>query len=89
MQPTEEQWTAIKNKYKVGDTVEGTVMAKSPFGDWIDIGEGCLCLLEIICIKGLAPEIYRSGDYNPIGSIVTAAIVSFQDDDRQIRLSTV
>ncbi|MCU0354306.1 MAG: hypothetical protein MUD08_11300 [Cytophagales bacterium] len=87
MNPSDEEWETIKQRFKIGDEVIGKVVAKSPFGDWLDIGVGCACLLEIFCIKGLTPEIYRSGDYNPIGSVVTATIVSFENNGKQIRLT--
>ena len=87
MEVTDERWILIKDQFEIGDAVTGVVVHKSPFGDWIDIGAGCSCLLEIIVMKDLTPEIYRSGEYNPVGSTVKATIVGFRDENKQIYLS--
>jgi ribosomal protein S1 len=87
MELEDEKWNAVKRKLKVGDEVEGVVVAKPPFGDFLDIGAGFPALLEIIDIDGLTPEKYRAGEYTPMGSRVKATIVGFADFNKQIRVS--
>jgi hypothetical protein len=82
-----DEWARRKACLVVGDEVTGTVIARVPFGVWIDIGVQFPALLEIIQIDGLTPEEYRSGQWCPIGSRVSASIVGFADKLPQIRLS--
>ena len=87
MTKEEDNWNELKGKFKVGDEVEGIVVHKAPFGDFINIGVEFLALLEIIVMKDLTPEKYSERLYNPIGSKVKAYIVSFEDSNKQIRLA--
>ncbi|WP_210462179.1 hypothetical protein [Rufibacter roseolus] len=87
MTKAEDSWNEVKKKFKIGDEVEGIVVHKAPFGDFIDLGVEFLALLEVIVVKDLTPEKYRKGLYNPIGSKIQAYIVSFEDSNQQIRLA--
>ena len=80
------EWESLKHQLTVGQSVTGTVVAKSPFGAWIDINVGFPALLEILVMEGLTPERYRADDWCPLGSQVTAFIAEFRDGFRQIRL---
>jgi ribosomal protein S1 len=80
-------WEQVKAKYQVGEYIEGVVVSKKPFGDFISIGLEFNILLEIIHIKDLTPEIYRTGNYNPLGTKVGGWILGFADDNQQIRIS--
>jgi hypothetical protein len=73
----------------VGQTVTGTVVAKSPFGAWIDLGVGFPALLEILVMEGLTPERYRADDWCPLGSEVTSFVGGFRDDGHQVGLRQV
>jgi hypothetical protein len=79
-------WEALKQRLTYGQPVTGTVVAKSPFGAWVDLGVGFPALLEIIGIAGLTPEKYRASDWCPVGSEVSAFIGSFRDRSRQVGL---
>ena len=79
-------WESLKHQFDVDQCVTGTVVGKSPFGAWIDLGVGFPALLEIVVMEGLTPERYRADDWCPLGSVVTAFIAEFRDRDRQIRL---
>ncbi len=79
-------WAAIKKRLVVGQQVSGVVIARAPFGAWVDIGVGFPGLLEIICIKDLTPERYRIGDWCAVGSEVMAFVGGFRDDNCQIGL---
>ena len=82
-------WEHAKQHLAVGMPVTGVVVARYPFGTFVDIGVGFPVLLEIIEIEGLTPERYRAGDRCPEGSRVTARVMGFRDRDRQIHASQV
>lgn len=85
----DREWAALKEGLRLGDSVTGTVLAKAPFGAWIDIGVGFPALLELPQIAGLTPAKYRADEWCAIGSEVNASVVAFQDDNKQVYLSQV
>src|SRR5271154_2325977 len=85
----ERDWEALTQRIRVGQSVSGTVIAKAPFGAWIDLDFGFPALLEIIGIDGLTPEKYRADEWCPIGSEVSAFIAYVNDGAHQVRLSQV
>jgi hypothetical protein len=80
-------WEQVKARLAVGDEVSGEVIARAPFGAWLDIGVGFPALLEIVEIDGLTPEASRAGDWCPVGSRISAWVTRFRDDNRQVYLS--
>lgn len=76
-------WATAKSHLPLGTTVSGVVIARYPFGAFVDIGVGFPALLEIILMD--APVAERGQSY-PVGSSVTAFIGGFRDDARQIGL---
>ncbi len=82
----EQDWTALKERLSVGETVNGTVIAKAPFGAFVDIGVGFPALLEIVVMAGLTPEKYRADEWCPLGSAVTAFVGGFRDYSHQVGL---
>jgi ribosomal protein S1 len=83
---TEQKWAALQQRIAIGQLVTGVVVAKAPFGAWVDLGVGFPGLLEIICIAGLTRESYRANDWCPIGSEITAYVGGFRDRDHQVYL---
>ncbi len=79
-------WEEIKLKYPIGTEIQGKVIRKAPFGDFIEIerGQDFTVLLRIIEMKDLTPEIYKTGDYNLIGSTIKATVAGFYDRNQQI-----
>jgi ribosomal protein S1 len=82
-------WDEAKKRLSVGRLVTGVVVARYPFGAFVDIGVGFPVLLEIIEIEGLTPEKYRAGAWCPEGGQVTARVMGFRDCGRQIHVSQV
>ncbi len=80
-------WERVKVRLSVGAEVTGEVVARAPFGAWLDIGIGFPALLEIIELTDLTHEAYRIGDWCPLGSQVCAWVTGFKDDQRQVYLS--
>src|ERR1700722_5745066 len=72
-------WPTTKASLSVGQDVSGPVIARAPFGVWIDIGVGHPAVL-------LVPEMRRSphqritfDDYPLIGGTIAATIVALGD----------
>lgn len=82
----EEKWQALKQRLSIGDELEGKVVVKRPFGDFIDVGEGFPALLEIIVMQVPLKHQDNPSEYYPLGSTVQAQIVAFDDANRQIRV---
>src|SRR5436305_7835800 len=80
------EWEAAKARLPMGSRVSGVVIARYPFGVFVDIGVGFPALLQIVCMEGLTPERYQADDWCPVGSSVSAFIGGFSDDSRQIGL---
>lgn len=83
----QENWEALKQQLAIGRTVCGVVIAKAPFGAWLDIGAGFPALLEIPDVEELTPERYRADEWCPIGATITAVVVAFNDRNRQVGVS--
>jgi DNA-directed RNA polymerase subunit E'/Rpb7 len=66
--------------------VSGEVFHRSPFGVWLDVRLGFPALLEIIFMDGLTPQRYKSDDYCPLGTKVSATVMGFNEPSRQICL---
>ena len=83
---TDRDWRVVTQQLSVGQTVTGLVIAKSPFGAWVDIGVEFPALLEIICMEGMTAEVYHSDAWCPIGSELTAFVGGFGDANHQVHL---
>ncbi len=76
-------WEAAKARMPMGSRASGVVIARYPFGAFVDLGVGFPALLEIIFMDGLTPERYQADNWCPVGSSVTAFIGGHYDDGRQ------
>jgi ribosomal protein S1 len=83
----QSDWDNAKLAVPVGTVVIGCVVARFRFGVFCDIGVGFPALLEIVRIRDLTPEAYRTTEWCPIGSELSATVTGFADDGRQIGLS--
>ena len=83
----EEEWRLLQSRLAVGALVSGVVVARYPFGVFLDIGVGFPALLEIISIKGMTPETYRADKWCPLGSEQVVYVFAVPDGGcRQIAL---
>ena len=82
-------WEKAKQTYEFGQEIEGTVIKKYPFGDFLEVvsEQEFTVLIQIVDIKDLTPEVYRSGNYTPIGTKIKGKIVDFRDYNTQIVIS--
>lgn len=83
---TQGEWEALKNQLAIDQSVTGIVIAKAPFGAWVDIGCGFPALLELPYIAGLTPARDRANDWCPIGGQITAFVSGFNGRNHQIGL---
>jgi hypothetical protein len=83
----QQEWNAVKKRLAIGQPVSGIVVAKAPFGAWLDIGVGFPALLLIPDVAGLTPQSYRANEWCPVGSAITAEIAIFNDAKFEVRVS--
>jgi gamma-glutamylcyclotransferase (GGCT)/AIG2-like uncharacterized protein YtfP len=79
-------WNKLKQELCVGAEVRGEVVAKAPFGAWIDLDLGFPGLLLIPYVEALTPECYQADQWLPVGTDISAAISAFNDSRQQIGL---
>jgi ribosomal protein S1 len=80
------EWAACMSKLGAGDTVSGRVIARRPFGVFVDIGAGFPALLEVIQFHDARQRRYELEDYPAVGDSITARVVAFNDQNRQVGL---
>lgn len=83
----EPEWELVRQQLAVGQTVEGTVVAKAPFGAWLDIGVGFPALLLIPDVEGLTAESYREDNWCGVGTAISVNVVSLNDPAFVVRVS--
>src|SRR5690242_19982430 len=84
----EADWGRVKAGLRPGSRISGTVVARSNFGIFLDLGVGFPALLEVIQFD--PPPRRRPvniEDYPALGSTVTARVVAGNDRNRQIGLT--
>ncbi|MSU79413.1 MAG: hypothetical protein EXS16_15150 [Gemmataceae bacterium] len=79
-------WERLKQTFPVGQLNVGTVIAKAPFGAWLDIGVGFPALLLIPDIDGLTPGQYESDNWGPIGSTIEVVVGIYNDKSLTVRV---
>jgi ribosomal protein S1 len=80
------RWSTIKGALAVGQEVRGEVIARAPFGVWVDIGAGHPALLLVPEMAGACERPLRFEDYPQLGEVIEARIVSL-GDRAEIRLT--
>jgi hypothetical protein len=68
------RWPAIRAKLAVGQIVHGEVIARAPFGVWVDIAVGHPALLLVPEMAHAREKRIAFEDYPPVGAIVEARI---------------
>jgi predicted RNA-binding protein with RPS1 domain len=72
-------WPSIRQHVSIGQMVSGEVIARAPFGIWIDIGIGHPALLLVPEMKGARERSISFDEYPSIGTTVEARIVALSD----------
>jgi len=81
------EWAATRTGLGVGESVRGRVIARRPFGVFVDIGVGFPALLEVMQFEGARQRRYDLDDYPAVGDTITARVVALTDHNRQVRLT--
>ena len=80
-----EPWNEIDKKYKVGDTVEGTIIRLTDFGAFLNIEEGIDALIHKAEISHRDIKHPRESVY--VGQKIKSIILSIESQKHQINLS--
>jgi predicted RNA-binding protein with RPS1 domain len=73
------RWPAIRSRLFIGQVVRGEVIARAPFGVWVDIAAGHPALLLVPEMAGARERRIVFEHYPPLGSTVEARIVALGD----------
>jgi predicted RNA-binding protein with RPS1 domain len=73
------RWSEDRGRLLIGQHVRGTVIARAPFGVWLDINAGHPALLLVPEMRFAKEGRITFEDYPPIGEIVEATIVALGD----------
>jgi hypothetical protein len=68
------RWQSVRQELSVGKAVIGEVIARAPFGVWIDIGAGFPALLLVPEMEEAHERRITFDDYPAIGSTVDSSI---------------
>lgn len=80
----DDPWEAIKESFKEGDKVKGTVTKLAPFGAFIEIAEGVEALLPSTEIP---EENANLEEVVPVGKEIEATVKKFKPSERKISLT--
>jgi ribosomal protein S1 len=81
------EWERLKSQLRGGERLTGKVVARLPFGVFVDVGVGFPALILVPDFEGAAARPYTSLDMYPaVGATVSGAILLIDDRHRQIRL---
>lgn len=73
------RWPAIRSRLSIGQAVRGEVIARAPFGVWVDIGAEHAALLLVPEMAGAKERPVKFEEYPPQGSTIEARIVALGD----------
>ncbi len=68
------RWPEIRARLRIGEHVRGPVIARAPFGVWLDIDAGHPALLLVPEIAGAQERRITFDDYPAIGEVLEAWI---------------
>ncbi|OGV72271.1 MAG: 30S ribosomal protein S1 [Lentisphaerae bacterium RIFOXYB12_FULL_65_16] len=84
-QLTDDPWTTIRNRYRIGELVEGKVTKLASFGAFVELEQGIDGLIHISQLK--EERVNRVKDVVQVGDSVKARVVKIDTDERRIGLS--
>jgi hypothetical protein len=70
------RWETDRARLYIGKTVSGEVIARAPFGVWIDINVGHPALLLVPYMAGAREDRIVFENYSALGAIVEARIAT-------------
>ena len=83
-----EDWERVKTTLLIHQTVSGEVRARYPFGVFIDGGVGFPMLIRVPELEQARERPFHFPEnYPPVGTVVSARVVGFDDRQRQVVLT--
>ena len=73
------RWPEIRDRLRVGQPDRGPVIARVPFGVWIDIDAGHPALLLVPELRGAQARPITFDDYRAVGEVVEARIAWLEE----------
>jgi exosome complex RNA-binding protein Rrp4 len=80
------RWPEVRERLRIGQHVYGPVIARAPFGVWLDIHAGHPALLLVPEMRGAKERRITFDEYPAIGEVVEARIVAL-GERAEIRLT--
>lgn len=74
-----ERWPDIKRNLRVGQTISGCVIARAPFGVWIDLDRSWPALLLLVNMENASNQPIGFDEYPQIGTQVQGRINALGD----------
>jgi len=74
------RWREAQARLSVGQRVRGEVIARAPFGVWVDIHAGRPALLLVPDMAGARQHAIREDEYPALGTVLDAWIRRLGDD---------
>lgn len=68
------RWPEVRAGLQIGQVVRGTVIARAPFGVWLDIGVGFPALLLVPNMRGATLRPIKFENYPAMGILVEGCI---------------
>jgi ribosomal protein S1 len=79
-----EDWEAIKRRFPLGSWAEGLVIARQPFGVFIDLGNETVGLMETPALPD--PSTDEEFEYPAVGARLGGFVVRHRDSNFQVEL---
>ncbi|MCA9690042.1 MAG: S1 RNA-binding domain-containing protein [Myxococcales bacterium] len=83
-----EKWIAQKSKRPIGTLVRGVVLKVAPFGVFVDVDGFEFSAVLLVTHFEDDGEGRAMDEYPQVGEVVSAVVVGFVEDTKQVRLST-
>ena len=80
-------WDRVKAAVPVGTEVSGRVVARQPFGVFVDLGLGFPGLLEVAEFGDATARSHGKVGFPAVGELLTARVLQHLDHDQQLRLT--
>jgi ribosomal protein S1 len=81
-----EEWAKLKSELRVGQVIEGKVLAHWPFGIFVDLNKQFVGLIEIVNFRERG-ERMTPNEYPELGAPIRGVILQFNDGSFQVKLS--
>jgi hypothetical protein len=83
-QGSAEDWDAIKHRFPLDTWAEGLVIARQPFGVFIDLGNGAVGLMETPALP--EPNTDQQIEHPAVGARLGGFVVRHRDGNFQVEL---